>query len=409
MPDLIVPFLPEKGVIKDYLTFLGEGEECPRFRFFSFIAALGSIIKRKVYFQRGSKITFPTLYPSIWVILVAPQGVGKKSSTIRVGRNILESLPPQYKPKILAAKLTPEALVKALSSSARLVEDAEGAAKDMIHIIKKPAQGLLYSSEFGVLLGREKYNTGMIALLADLYDCPDEWNSETIMHGDQKLYDVCLSVMGASTPDWLQSMLPTDAFKGGFMSRLLLVTQPDDWYIRVSNPPPPPIPLSDIVDKVVRIATFKGEMTWSKEAELFFDEWYMALPKPEPGPKAQYLERKQDHLLRLSMILQLTYGGMEIQGDTLKQALNILNSVEKETLKIIDYISVEPRMRCVQRILEYLDTFPFISEAELLDRTWKYMARPSEFEEAMRMLLRAKRVEMRMKDGEVYYKLKEEK
>jgi hypothetical protein len=411
MYDSITPYLPDHGIFHDYMRFVTGGEECPRFQFFSFVAALGAVVRRKIWFQRASEATFPTLFPSLWVILIAPQGIGKKSSTLRSARIFLDSLPPELKPKSLASKITPEALVRALSSPSQLQVDKDASKPSYVKIFKKPAQGLLYSSEFGVLIGREKYNTGMIALLTDLYDCPKEWNSETIMHGDQMLFDVCISVMGASTPDWMQSMLPTDAFKGGFMSRLVLISYPEGWFQRVPDPPAPPEGLFEkIRDGIIRIGGYTGEIKWNQEAREFFNNWYLSLPEPEPGPKTQYLERKQDHMLRLAMILTLGYEEeLVITEPILRQAYNLLSSVESETLKMIEYISVEPRMRGVQRILEVLEMFKQMSESELVSRVWKYMTNPREFDEFMKLLIKSKRVEIFYLGAELWYKLKEDK
>lgn len=410
MYDNVIEHIPQTGLISEYMSFVTGGEECPRFQFFALIAALGSVIKRKVWFQRASEATFPTLFPSLWVVLIAPQGVGKKSSTLRSARIFLDSLPPEHRPKSLASKLTPEALVRSLSSPAKLEPSSDPDKPSYVKVIKKPAQGLLYSSEFGVLLGREKYNTGMIALLTDLYDCPKEWNSETIMHGDQMLFDVCLSVMAASTPDWMQSMLPTDAFKGGFMSRLVLVSYPEGWFQRVPDPPAPPDGLFEKVrDGFIKIAEAKGRMEWNYEAKQFFNNWYLSLPEPEPGPKTQYLERKQDHMLRLAMILKLceSYGqDMIIDRPCLENAYNLLTAIEPETLKMIDYISVEPRMRCVQRVLEIIEAIGPIKESELLSRTWKYMGRPADFDDTIKMLLKGKVIEPVSLNGDLAYKIR---
>lgn len=405
MSDNIVKVIPKRGLIPKYLEYTEGSEVCPRFSIFSLFGVLGAVIRKKVYLSRSSTGNI-LIYPNPWIILVAPQGIGHKSSAIRLGRKFLELM--EDKPKILASKLTPEALIKSLAS--QVVADKapiEPGERQRLVVYKRKAQGLLYSSEFGVLLGREKYNMGMIALLTDLYDCPDEWNSETVMRGDQRLYEVCLSVLGASTPDWMQSMLPTDAFKGGFMSRLILVGYPDGWNRRVGDLVDPPRTLRDsILSDFEEISRYKGEIGWSKEAKEYFVNWYMSLPEPVPGPQAAYLERKQDHALKLAILIQLSFREkFEVSLEAMKAAFDILDAVQPETLKMIDYISVEPGMRAVQRILEILEKEDR-KESELLDEAWKYLKRPGEFDDILGMLVRAKRVEMFTKNGEVVYRLK---
>jgi len=409
MYDIVTEYLPDQGLIHDYMNYTQGTEICPRFLLFGFLACLGSVIKRKIFFQRA-KNSGIIVYPNPWIILVAPQGQGHKSSAIKTGSRFLEAL-EEYKPIILASKLTPEALIKSLAS--QIIPEktpTEPGEAQRIKIYKRKAQGLLYSSEFGVLLGREKYNMGMIALLTDLYDCADEWNSETVMRGDQRLYEVCLSIAGASTPDWMQSMLPTDAFKGGFMSRLILVGMPDDWNVRIADIPDSDEPLkAKILLKLREIAQLKGEMKWGKDAKEFFNEWYIALPRAEPGPKAAYLERKQDHVLKLAMLLQIASGKeFELSLESIKAALNILEAIQPETLKMIEYISVEPRMRAVQRVLELLAKGP-VKESDLLSEAWRYLTRPGEFDDIVNMLCRAKKIGSSINRGEITWFIIEEK
>lgn len=411
--DAIESFLPTEGLFTLYKEYTQSTQMCPRFNFFSLAALIGAIIKRKVSFQRSSYALFPPLFPNIWVILLAPQGKGNKSSALRVAKNLSLKLSSKDAPKFLAAKLTPEALVKAMAGRILTEEVIDKVDKNLLHILKKSAQGVLYGSELGVLLGKEKYNTGMIALLTDLYDCPTEWSSDTVTRGDQKLYNVCISIMGASTPDWMQSMLPTDAFKGGFMSRLLFVAFPEGWNRRIADPLPPPEGLEEkLLQGLVKIAQLKGDMSWTKDAKQFFSDWYMNLPNSDLGVKASYLERKQDHLLKLAMILQIAQDcSLTMTKETLTQSLHILGAIEPETLRMIEYISIDPRMRICQRIMESMESSSKgVSEAEILDYSWRWLARAGEFDEAIRLLLRTKKIEM-ITDGsrEVKYQLVKEK
>jgi hypothetical protein len=108
------------------------------------------------------------------------------------------------------------------------------------------------------------------------------------------------------------------------------------------------------------------------------------------------------------MIIKLceSYGeDMIIDKPCLETAYNLLTSIEPETLKMIDYISVEPRMRCVQRIIEVVEAFKEISESDLLSRTWKFMGRPADFNDSISMLIKAKVIAWIPKGGESWYKI----
>jgi hypothetical protein len=403
--DAIEKYIPTEGLFRIYHNYTMGNEICPRFRFYAFAAAVGSLVKRKVSFQRSSYNLFPTLYPNPWIVLVAPQGRGHKSAALSIAKKMIMRLEQKYQPRLMASKLTPEALVKALAAQALTAEIMKNVDPNLISIVKKPAQALLYSSELGVLLGKEKYNQGMIALLTDLYDTPDEWISETVMRGDQRLYDVCLSIMGASTPDWMQTMLPADAFKGGFMSRLLLIGYPETWSIRIADPPPPDEKLGvEVLERLDDIAKLEGAINWTTDAKNYFESWYCELKDPEPGPKAAYLERKQDHILRLAILIQLGWGPqLVLTKEAIEHSMALIHAIEPDTLRMVEYISVEPRMRFVQRIIELLEARQRISEGELMSESWKYLSRPSEFQDTIQMLLKSKQVAMSIEGTDLVY------
>lgn len=399
--DKISDLIPDDGFFRWYYEMTVGTEICPRFHFFTAACCMGAVINRKVKFQRSSADVFPTLFPNPWVVLVAPQGVGHKTAALGIGKKLLTKMPSYSQPRFLSAKITPEALVKTLAvpdidtSTLKLPTGINPA------FLKPAASGLLYSTEIGVLLGREKYNAGMIALLTELYDCHDEWTSATIMRGDQKLFNVCLSLLGASTPDWMQSMLPSDAFKGGFMSRLLLIAMPVGWERqRVADPPKPPVELREqLVKELEKFSTIVGEMRWDKEARDFFHDWYMQVERsPAPGPLMAYLERKQDHLLRFAILLQLaqTYDELVLTRPCIERSLALLETVESETSPMVEYLATEPRMRAAQNILEILRNHPEgLGEAKLLSMIWRTLSYPREFDEIMAMLLKSKSIRIK--------------
>jgi len=393
--DAIEKYIPSKGVFRIYYNYLKEVnvQYCSRYGFFALAGGIGAVIKRKVWIQRGSPKLIPLLFPNPWIVLLGPQGKGNKSSCLRGVKELLLELPPNLQPRFLAAKTTPEALAKSLSSPLITPEVTKGTDPTTISVIRKKAQGLIYSSEFGTLLGKEKYLVGLPIFLTDIYDCPDEWESDTILRGDQRLYDVCISLLAASTPDWMNDILPRNASQIGFLSRLLLVPLPPGWEKRTKPNPDNPELRKKVLEEIVKIAKVEGEMRMTSECSKLYEDWYMNLPSVPPGPKAEYLERKQDHILRLAIILQLSYNySLEMEAQTFKDAIDIYSSIEEDVLRIIDYISMEPKMRIVQKVLEIVEFEEEIEDAKLLEIVWPQLSRPSEYDEVVRLLLRTKKV-----------------
>ena len=148
-----------------------------------------------------------TIYPNLFVILVAGSAKCRKSIAIAIGMDILKAL--EKPPMIFAQKITTEALIQALE-----LAKADGASA-----------GLICASELAVFMGPDAAQTGIIPTLTDLYDSPQEWVYHTRGRGKEVLRNVTLSVLAASTRAWLRSSIPADAIGGGFTSRIVFVCQ----------------------------------------------------------------------------------------------------------------------------------------------------------------------------------------
>jgi hypothetical protein len=213
------------------------------------------------------------------------------------------------------------------------------------------------------------------------------------MRGDERLYEVCLSIIAASTPDWMQSLMPKDAFEIGFMSRMVLVPMPFNWRPRIIPIPSSKELFKEVISEISVIEEITGEMTLSEDAWVEYKSWYLNLPDLPPGPQAEYLERKQDHALRIAILLQLAETGeLNLEGKYFKQALQILTSIEPEVMDLINYISMEPRMRIVKKILQKVEFEGTVYESALLESVWTLLNRPGEFNEVMELLIKTKKV-----------------
>ena len=135
--DDVEEHLPKKGWLGLWMKFTGNLEICPRFRFFSACSAVGAAVNNKVWIQRGDEGLLPKLFPNPWVMLLAPPGRGHKTTAINMAVNCLTEACDDV--RILADKLTPEYLVKALSSPST--------PKEMIRIGPRDATGLIKASE----------------------------------------------------------------------------------------------------------------------------------------------------------------------------------------------------------------------------------------------------------------------
>lgn len=318
------------GWLKDYLDYTS-GHEAPEdFHVWVGLTIIGSAIRRRAWINN----VYHNYYPNLYTILISPPGVGKKTTAINIGADILREAVPEC--RIISEKCTPEALAKRLSRPLEIHKESGGMK------IEARAEGLILAPELTVFLGAEQYNAGLIMFLTRLYDCANVQDIETISRGLEKLKHVCVSLLGATTPSEIDRAIPSSARGGGFMSRLCLVQK--DSTTRV-------VPKAIKVDATVRELLVVqlsrihnecvGEFTITKEAEKWYDKYYRRHHEiVSSGISVLSIERQPDHVKKIAMILSASeHCGMIITEDHFERAFNIIEMAAAncgETMKMID-------------------------------------------------------------------------
>ena len=371
--------IPTSGWLGNYYTFSKDLEACPRFKFFTACCMLGAAVNNRIYIHRGDKNLLPKLFPNIWIILLAPPGRGHKTSTINMGINALTEACPDV--RMLADKLTPESLVKALAEPLN--------PRERVTIGPRDATGLIKAPELSVFFGKQQYNTGLVSLITDLYDYREEWSVETIGRGKSVLRRNCISIIGGSTPTWLQKMLPDDAFTGGFMRRFLLVEMPPTYFKRRAYPKNEHgnIEWDDLIKGLREIVTLEGEMGWTPTCADYYQEYYEGIKPTGDEQKDAYMEGEVEQVLRISMLLALSTGEMYITLDNFKLARKMVDALMVETNPRIERLTTNPRMVAVQDVQSLLRQFGPTSEKVLLRKMYRSLSLgDAQFYEAMRIL-----------------------
>lgn len=323
------PLVPKTGWIADYVRYTRTTEPPTVFHFFVGATILGATLRRNIHFERGDS----KIYPNLCVILVAPSGKCRKTTACELGVRLYRDLGGI----VLADKITPEALVQAFAE-------------------REESTGLIFAGELKQFLGSQKYMEGMIPLLTRLFDCPEIWSSATIMREEVVLRNVALSMLGASTMDWLR-MLPGDAFGGGFMSRNLLVVQEET---ERSFPLPPPLSETlriKLMNRLIPLTHVRARMHMSFGAEEWYIDWYNS---PDTGASEEkqfsgYFERKPTHLMRLAMILSISEDeSFVIERRHMEHALRILDWIEEWLPAAFEQLGSNPigeeQMRMIQQL-----------------------------------------------------------
>jgi hypothetical protein len=274
--------IPKTGFLRHYVNYTLRSEAPLSYHFFSALIGIAAVCNRRVWLNMG----YFKIFPALGVIILGPSGI-KKTTSADIVVSMLQEL---HLSSIYSEKLTPEALIDAMKG--------------------ENANGLIYAPEMAVFLNKQKYNEGLVQLITRFMDCPDVWESGTIMRGKHKLTNVAISVLMCSTPDWFVTNVPEDTFGGGFIARNILVVQEDSPRCEPIPRPGDPQIRQDLMNEMAALHSFNGEMVLSETAFAHHNRWYTEHKElsrdPEHEIMASYYQRKQSHLLRLAMCVHLS-------------------------------------------------------------------------------------------------------
>jgi hypothetical protein len=331
--DDFMPLVPSKGLLRDYVNYTLKTESPTPFHAFSFLTILGATLGRQICVDQQ----IFQIWPNMCTILVGPSGEVSKTTAAN-----------------FAVKLGYEAEGTLAADEAiefgdgRFEVIAEKATSEAIHSHlagKDPATGLIYSGELSTFLNKKEYNKSLIQDLTRLWDCPDYLQVRTQARDNEVLRNVAVSFLGCSNEAWLVDSLPEDAFKGGFMARVLQVYQPATDRI---YPEPERLDKSlgeQIVYGLTESAICKGVVTKTRAASKYYNKRYHEIKKnfPDDERMKPFFARLPDHMLRLAMLLSVCESRAEnvfITDEHLHQADQIMKWILKWLPKVYAFMGV---------------------------------------------------------------------
>jgi len=353
-----------------YLDYT-KGQESPRdFHFWTAVSLISGAVGRKIWLPRGHDM----LYPNHYVILVAGSAMSRKSSAINIGvgllrratQNKIDSGLTHGISTILSGKMTPEALCRAISSrglEGMLETDAKPVVADNT---SRPCY--LFSSELGVFLSKAAQSNGLVDLLIDWYDCPDVFEYITKTSGSDYVYEVFISLLSATTPDWIAQNVTSSVFNQGFVGRVIFVhSERSD--IRIAHPVVDSV-LEKLRDRLVTHIEHRmgmaGEMELTRDAWDYFEAWYN---KREESPgldnvQSGFFGREHTHVLKLAMTFSIA------RRRTLKiHKVDIKDAIGKIAHTFDGLTAIFKEVRYANEIFETKIVEGVIKDAKTIDRS----------------------------------------
>jgi len=337
----------------------------------------------------------------MYIILVAGSATCRKSTAINLALKFLKGVEPPV--KILSQKLTPEAMISALSGIT---------IKDESKKVIDEAVGCFINDELSTLIDRNAFQGSLIPILTKLYDCQD-FEYETKARGAEAVKNPCLSILGGSTIQWIREAIPVHAIGGGFTSRIVFV-------FRAARERSIPWPKKNqanidrekkIIHDLSQVAKLRGEFGVTDDAiELFSTEYITFLDGPMSASPylSGYTGRRHVTLLKLAMAMSASRcDDREITKLDMWRALQALRNVEGGMDVVMKAITSEPIGDLCEQVMALIMVGGSITRQALV-REVRHRMSVHELDTIIAGLLESGHVKRAMDKGLIIYKYKKE-
>ena len=286
--------MPDDGWLAEYLRAVTPLTDAPvEFHLVSGLCALAAAAGNRLYTESWGQNVFPHL----WAVLVAPSSFWRKSTAIGQAERILAAVgKPEGQPTGLAfpSDFSRERLIKLLADQ---------------------PSGFMSQKEFGgflSLLGRE-YMSGSKEMLTDLYDGPEVY-VRALQKEVVEVKRPALTLLGATTLDWLESKITEGDLRGGFLARFLFVTARQK-----ASPKGMTETSQETRDARARLAIFlrdtaqleAKEIVFEPAARIALDDWTLGWEEEVSRTRHRsdlsgFAVRLQTYALKFSMLYRLS-------------------------------------------------------------------------------------------------------
>lgn len=326
-------------------------------------------------------------YPNIYVVIVGEPGIARKTTTMDFGDQLLLRLPN--------TPAAPTVVSQAALLSA-IVESPDGS----IYIT---------ASELASLVQKSKIE--MFEFLNDGYDTRKAFRGRTISRGNEVVENPCINMFACTQPVWMKENMPASVITGGFASRTLFIYEEEPgnvnmYYTHVDIPRLETL-TPKLINDLEHISNIKGEFELTKEAYEFMQDWYKTENRRELtqcSPKLRgYYARKPAHAHKLAMLFHLSYSDdLVLQLDDFRRALEYLESIEKNMIKIFGGIGKNIYTSDIDALREYFRTKQRVPRSEVYV-AFQSSAEPTKLQGLIDFLVITKELDVSVDKGEFFY------
>ncbi len=325
------------------------------------VSVIAGALQRKNWLRMG----FETIYPNMYIVLVGPSGRARKGIALGIGKDIVSEVGGIV---LTSENPTREALIRAMKGSTASSMHPDG--QIVFH-----CSVTCFSEELSVFLGQN--NIAFLASLTDWYDSKNNWTYETKNAGKDHLQGVCFNLVGATAPEWLQSMLPQEAIGGGFTSRVIFVVEEQK---RKTVPEHILSKEEDrlreaLVSDLNKVNNITGAFQFTKLGKEAYINWYSTHDKaisrgelPVPDERfAGYAERRATHIRKLMMVMSASRGDShELNEEDFTRADKLLRATELKMARAFGGLGKAKYAESAEKVMDYIKRMKVASKKDIM-------------------------------------------
>ena len=191
--------------------------------------------------------------------------------------------------------------------------------------------------------------------------------------GTDEIIGVWVNLIGATTPELLQTTLPRDAIGGGLTSRIIFVFEhnkskvtPADFQTKEERELQ-----KQLLQDLEKICIMSGEFKCTEGFIERYTQWYLAYSHGKPPFDdyrfAGYFERRPTHLRKICMILSASRTSDKVITETdFDRALEILELTEKKMPYTFSGVGRSNSADIMHRVMATIASYGTIEFGELL-------------------------------------------
>lgn len=348
--------LPVSEAPESFLTWAG-------------LFCLSAILKRRVRYAKDL-LKMWDVYPTSYIMFVAPPGVAKKSTT----SGYTERLLMEYNTTINVTDPSYVNLGPTSGSDIRMIEAMSETTDGSMTII---------AGEFGNIVKTRTAET--YDFFTKMFDNDPAYIHDTMGGGKFSVLDPSFNILGCTTPDWMANNTGYIT-GGGFAARTIFIFEQrarqrklfdKEYYeeegILKSRDIGPNVKRmeelrSNLLHDLKIIGQLKGEARPENlKLEKEFVDWYKDyIDQPIERGNETFQQRKHVHTLRTAMLLSICErDDLLISSAHFKRALSLINYVEKRLSRGFSTVGHNPYSGAYYQVLDYIEVHKDVKKGQV--------------------------------------------